>query len=314
VKKSRLSKILKSKRFKKGGINSGTLYVVVIMLLVTSLSFFLVGGNLFNMPTSPTPAAYPGKQEIVFSSESAKKNLQLQTFTVKNTCESKIAVDFLIDISGSMGFDNGIKQTNEKNAVKAFTSRMVDKSVIGIQTFSSPQLVRENVPLSYYKDSKAQVQNTINTLPADGATSTRDAFNLAKQKLSAAISQKKFPGYKYVIILLTDGIPEAEPIKTDSNSCEIVVQDTERNVPRCFAKIQDPRIPTDISAEIKGQGVEIYSLALTSPHSSDRALQPSLTKLLQDVASTPLSTHFYSSDNGQDLKTQLDSVFTDICE
>ncbi len=291
------------------------LFIVLIMASLVGLSFFMVGGSFPTMTPSITPATNTGKQEIVFSQvqDPGKKNLQLQTFTVKNSCESKIAVDFLIDISGSMAFDGGIKQTNEKNALNAFTARMLDSSVIGIQTFSKPDLVREKIPISLYKDVKSQVTNTIKSLPADGATSTRDALNLAKQKLSEAITQNKFPDYKYVLILITDGVPEAEPIRTDSASCLVVVQDTERNVPRCFAKIQDPRIPTDVSAEIKSLGVEIYSLGITSPHSSDRLLQPYLTKLLQDVASTPLSAHFYSSDNGADLKTQLDSVFKDIC-
>ena len=294
-----------------GKLDSGMLYIIVIMLAITTFSFYLVGGKFPKMFDPAGPPSNPGKQKIIFPSESAKKNLQLQTFTVKNSCESKIAVDFLIDISGSMGFDGGIKQTNEKSALRAFTARMVDASVIGMQTFSKS--TQEVVPISYYKDVRSQVDSTINSLPADGWTSTRSGFELVKQKLSAVLTQDKYPGYKYFLILITDGVPESEPLFTDADHCEVVVQDVERNTPRCFAKIQDPRIPSNLAADIKNSGVEIYSLALTSPHSSDRDLQPYLTKLLQDVASTPLSTHFYSSDNGTDLKTQLDSVFKDIC-
>lgn len=302
----------------KGKLDSGMLYIIVIMAAITTFAFYMVGGKFPKMFDPAGTPKNPGKQEIIFEQvpDPKKKNLQLQTFKVKNTCESKIAVDFLIDVSGSMGFNGGIKQTNEKNALKAFTDRMVDSSVVGIQTFSSG--ATDRVPLSYYKDVRSQVSATINGLTAGGATYTRDAFALTKQKLSSAISQDKFPGYKYFLIFITDGVPEADPPIFDDAHCEIIVPDsTLPGGKRCFAKIQDPRgTPTDstnIGTEIKNAGVETYSLAITSQTSSDQQLLPYLTALMQNVASTPLTTHFYSSDNGSDLKTQLDSVFKDIC-
>lgn len=280
-----------------------------------SFGFALTGGSIFNAPTSPTATNNPGKQEIVFSSESAKKNLQLQTFTVKNTCQQTLAVDFLIDISGSMKF--GDKQPKEKEALNAFTSRMGETSVIGIQTFSSN--VYDNVQISYLKDVRNQVQSTISGLTADGATSTRDALKLAQQKLSAAITQKKFPGYKYSLVLLTDGVPEAAGLLPyDNQKCLVTVPDAALGGDRCFAKIQDPRgtptDPTNIASQIKNLGVDIYSIGLTSENSSDKTLQPYLEALLQDVASQPLSTHYYTSLNGENLTNVLNNVLSSICK
>ncbi len=317
MRKNFLYRIFRINQLNKGGVNAGTLYVIVIMVAITSFAFFLNGGNLFTPPSfPPLPENGPGgTQEIVFNQvqDPGKKNLQLQTFTVKNlptptpSCLSQIAVDFLIDISGSMAF--GDKQAKEKEALSAFTQRMGDTSVIGIQTFSRG--AQENVPISLYKDVKPQVQATINSLTASGNTETRTGLTLSKQKLQEAISQNKFPGYKYSLVFITDGVPET----TNPNEQDCIATATrDDGYRRCFARAQDPRVPTNLGTEIKDLGVDVYSISITSQEGSDVALQPHLDALLQNIASQPLATHYYTSLNGGNLNTILDNVLNTICQ
>ncbi len=291
------------KNLQAGG-SSGMIYVVVILATLIAFSFHMVGGKLPQQSIPTTTSDQANKQEIVFEQvkDPGKKNLQLQTFTVKNTCENKMAVDFLIDVSGSMRENNKIGK--EKDALKAFSARMNDTSVIGIQTFSSS--VQEKIPLSYYKDVKGQVQNTINSLPANGWTSTRSAFELAHQKLSGVISQNKFPGYKYALILLSDGVPETADGASNPKNCLLISNG------RCFALAQDPRVPTNLSTDVKNLGVSIYSIAITS--SGDKTMEKELIQLLQDLSSDPDSKFFYNSIDGNNLTTVLDNVFNDICK
>lgn len=302
--------------FQRGGANTGILFIVAIMATLMSFGFLLVGGSF---PTTPEPTINApgnlGKQEIVFNqnTDPGKKNLQLQTFTVKNTCEDKIAVDFLLDVSGSMANNNKIGK--EKAALRAFTNRMTDSSVIGMQIFSKPSIVREVVPISLYKDVKSQVQNAITALPADGATSTRSGFALAYQKLSEVINQNKFPGYKYSLVFISDGIPEAEGLIPNQANCIVTAPYTDsrtnKTTTRCFARIQDPRTPTNIPQEIENLAVDIYSIAITD--SIDQPMKAELLQLLKDVATDPDSEYFHESVDGNDLTAVLDSVLKSIC-
>lgn len=298
-----------SKNLFRGGINSGMLYVIVIMAVVTTFSYLMMGGTIPTGPTAVTKGPdNPGKQEIIFEQDAdpGKRNLQLQTFSVKTTCESQVAVNFLIDTSGSMAFGN--KQNEEKNALQAFTGRMEDNSVIGIQTFSAG--TTNAVPISLYKDVKTQVQNTIRSLPAVGNTQTRDGLTLSRDLLADVISQNKFSDRKYSLVLLTDGIPET----ANENETNCIATATRSDgYRRCFARAQDPRTPPNIAADIKNMGVEIYSINITSTEKSDVELAPHLEALLKDVASEPISEHYYTSLNGADLKNVLDKVFKNIC-
>jgi hypothetical protein len=187
-----------------------------------------------------------------------------------------------------------------------------------MQTFSA--ITHDNVPFSYYKDSKGQVQATIDSLNPDGWTSTKDGMTLASRKLSEAITTNKFPGYKYYLILLTDGVPEI-PQYPDKppRQCEITVPDPlEPGGKRCFSVDQDPRLPPPgIASSIKSLGVEIYSIGIFSQTSSDKAVEPNLVKLLQDVATPPITganSHYYTSINANNLDIILKNIVASICD
>ena len=315
-----------AKSYGPKGTGLGAFYIILIMLLVILAANYFSGGFKPVNPNGPDgaptleqdfdPNDY-GSQQIVFPSDainsSDQKGLQLKTFSV-NVCGQKTAIDFLIDTSGSMEDDG--KMEKAKSALHEFTKTIGGKSVIGIQTFSKD--VKERVPLSYYKEVKKQVDDTINGLKPDGWTRTRDGLTLAKEKLADAINQNKFPGYHYSLILITDGVPEIPPPQPDTRDCYIRVDDpVTAPAKRCFAKQQDPRIPTNIAQEIKSlgtEGVAIYSIGIFSEASSDKQLKPYLESLLKEVASQPTNTHYYDSINANNLKQIFDNVINKICE
>ncbi|MEK7571762.1 MAG: VWA domain-containing protein [Patescibacteria group bacterium] len=300
----------------------GYLWVLFGMIIAIAAGTLLSGGFLPVDPNGPggpptlepyfDPADY-GKQEILITPgnfDGQETNLQLKTFMV-NTCGQKTAVDFLIDTSGSMQFDNKMNRTKE--ALRFFTDNLIGKSVIGMQTFSAE--AKEVVPLRYYKDVKEDVSKAIEDLKPGGNTVTRDGFNLAKGKLAAAITSNKYPDYRYALIVITDGIPEIPPAEQQPDSCIIKVPDANLTGDRCFAKEQDPTRAPSVANDIKNMGVDVYTVNIYSDtFPSDRAMLPYLEALLKESASQPTDTHYYNSINGDNLQEIFDNVISNICD
>ncbi len=300
------------------GGGGGYLYVILIMVFVIAIGYILSGGNIPVDPTGPDgpPTLEPyfdasdyGEQKIILptgGSTGSRQNLQLETFNV-NVCGQKTAVAFLIDISGSMEDDG--KLAKEKEALQQFIKQLAGKSVIGMYTFSKSAM--EEIPLSFYKDVKTEVPEVINSFKADGETRTRNGFALVGNSLANAIRDNKYPGYHYSLVLLTDGVPEVPP--GQPRTCIAEFKESQDDT-RCFAKEQDPRVPTDLSAEIKGLGVQIYSIGIFSQTTTDKQFYPYLSKLLKDVSSQPQATHYYESVKGDNLKQILDTVINNVCD
>ena len=309
---------------KKKSSATGTLFMFLILLFAIMAAFSLSGGSV---PLDPNDSGGPPtlppyyssseadvKQELIIptnvNTSETEANLQLKSFKV-NTCMNEVAVDFLIDTSGSFAYDN--KLDNLKNALRAFTKRMSNLTVIGMQSFSAK--VYERVPLDYYKNQKLQTDVTIDNLTAAGNTRTRSGFLLAQKLIMEAKNANKFKGYHYVLVLMTDGIPELNP--SQPRTCEGPEVPDPLTAPalRCFAREEDPRYPTNIADELKANDVSIYSVGIYSPNRpSDAALQPQLEDLLQDVASDPVDDHYFSSIHGGNLETILDNIFEAICQ
>lgn len=299
--------------------NTSILSVFFVLLLIVIAAFIATGGLTPVDPNGPggpptvepyyNGGNYPNQHIITptGSHSSSQEKLQLQTFQVDN-CGQNAAILFVIDKSGSMSFAG--KMTNTKKALRYFVNNMGGKAVIGIDTFS--QDVNEKIALNYYKDVKQPVSQVINYLTPGGWTRTRDALELAKDQLSKAITDEDFPGYRYNLVLMTDGVPE---IPDASRHCEVTVPDPNlKDGIRCFAKEQDPTIPTDVSTEIKSLGVDIYTINVYSPsYPSDKALFPYLDALLKKVASTPVNTHYYVSTNASNLSDILHNISNSIC-
>lgn len=326
---------------------TGHVSILLIIGFIIFSAIFLTGGLIPIDPNGPKgPPTLPPyfssdsiqeEQKIILPPEALmsnpKGNLQLKTFKI-NTCTQKSGIDILIDTSGSMADDNKIDKL--KNALKTFTKDLSGTSAISIQTFSN--VVTEKIPWGLYKNNKTQVQTTINNLNANGWTRMKDGFTLAKQKLSEAITQNKFPGYNYSMLLISDGVPEIpppggaspyDPTKCDmpnvpapagdTRNCYVRVCDP-RTAPalRCFAKEQDPRTPANLPQDIKTMGIPIYVIGLYSNITSDNKLRNYLEPLLKDdLASKPVSTHYYtynSSDSTENLKKIFDNIFYLMCK
>ncbi|HSX09613.1 MAG TPA: vWA domain-containing protein [Candidatus Saccharimonadales bacterium] len=298
--------------------STSSLSVLFVMLLVI-VAAFVSSGNIApvdpNGPGGPptlapyyNPADYP-KQHIVTPTGgfgNGKKNLQLETFNVDN-CGDNSAMLFVIDTSGSMQFDGKIQ--NEKKALTYFTGNMGGLSAIGINDFGD--IAKQDLPLNYYKDVKPQVKQVINDLDAHGYTKTRDAMQMAYDELKQSIDNEDYPGYKYNLVLLTDGVPEVPPPR----SCYVQFADPNTApLMRCFAAEQDPTVPTNIPDQIRNLGVDIYVINVYSPsYHSDAEMFPYLNTLLKKVASQPTNTHYYVSINGSNLSQVLQTINSSIC-
>jgi hypothetical protein len=301
----------------------GYLYVLVIMFIAIAAGTLLSGGFVPVDPngTGGPPTLEPyfdqndyGKQKIILPSGAMtpdpRGNLQLKTFTV-NTCGQKTAILFVIDTSGSMSDDGKMQKTQE--ALRAFTKNLPGKTALGMITFSAQ--VQDRVPLDYYKNQKGQVAATITGLHADGWTTTRSALSRAKQILSEAITQNKFPGYKYSLVLMTDGVPEIPQFPDQpKRQCIKEVYDPIIGGLRCFSVAQDPRVPTNLAKDIQNLGIGFYTIGIYSENSSDKQLKPYLEQLLKEISSQPLSTHYYSSPKADNLTKIFDDLVSNICD
>lgn len=328
----------------------GVLYIVIIFFLALAGATWFSGGLIPVDPNGPEgPPTLPpyfgqdgnqDEQRIIYPpgalTPDPRGNLQLKTFNV-NVCGQRSAIDILIDTSGSMTDENKIGKI--KDSLKAFTKNFSGTTAVTIQTFSRD--VKDEVPWDLYKNNKAEVQATIDSLPASGWTVMRDGFEMAKDKLSEAINQNKFPGYNYNLLLISDGVPEIPPPSGaspydfskcgmtdvtapagDDRDCFVRVCDTvTAPALRCFAKLQDPRAApgdtTNYSQIIKNMGVSIYAIGLYADSSSDNKLRGWLEPLLKEVVSQPISTYYYAYDSNtseEKLKTIFENIVTRICE
>lgn len=301
---------LYAKKTMYGKLSSGMLYIVLIILLLTLGGMTFTGGiiPLDNVIPVSTPAAgdqAAGGQIIVTqTATNPKNNLQLETFGIEN-CQKTLAVDFLIDTSSSMNENNKLSEL--KQSLTSFLGSLSDNSVIGVQSFSTQ--TRNIADLDYYKNNKTTLSNFVTHLSANGSTSTRDAFTLAEQKLSDAITQNKFPGYNYSLIFISDGAPTSGLDKS-LNDC-LVYKNTPAG-PLCFSKREDPRTPPDISQQIKGMGVKIFSIGIFG--ADDAPIRPYEEQLFQDVSSQPLSTYYYETLSASNLPTIFNTISSKVCQ
>lgn len=288
---------------------SGSLFTILIIGII------IVGANIMSgqipwpkdNPDLGSDDNYFFKQTYVYPTvdpkDKSNERLQLKTFQIK-TCAPKVVIDFLIDVSGSM-LEHG-KINAAQSALSDFTQKLSGDSVIGIQTFSETS-ANVLIPMNYYKNVKDQVRSQLYSLVPYGSTPTRDGFNLAKQELSSVIKTKVFSDYKYYLVFMSDGIPEDY-----NNDCEFSWINANNNQPRCFARMQDPRIPTNVPQDIKTLGVETFSIAITDD--ADRVAINYLESLMKDAASSPSATHYFASADGSNVNTILNNIFKDICQ
>ena len=231
-----------------------------------------------------------------------QNNLQLETFGFKE-CGKLIALDFLVDSSGSMGSTN--KMSELQNGLREMINQYPDNGVIGLQVFNNPQIIPPNgvtelVPISLYKNVKTQVASAINSFSPGGATYSKNAFEFVRPKLQAAVSA--FPNYKINLVFVSDGVPET--IESD-NAC--LPGFCRANICNCFAPEQDP---TGVASQIKSDGIRIFTIAYVDQQ--DALLNDKLQNLMKNVASSPAD--YYMAPTSSQITEILKQITAKICK
>lgn len=301
----------------------GSITIIILLSIVIIGSIMLVGGaypiisyetlNLENQKTfdedlDPTPTGKP-------------KNYQLQISELKN-CSDSLAVEFLLDTSGSM--EDGGKIDKLKEALNNFISKVKNKSVIAIRTFNT--ITSMQVGFDFYKNNQSQVQAVINGLSPGGGTYTRNAFAGVKQDIVPLLNDKKFQMYTPNIIFFSDGIPETSAANTACVSRRLctdkIISPTFPGECRCFDTNQDPTNKGhtdgdgDIVEQIKklknkdGKNINIFSVLLFN-RASDAFFEAEEEALMQRIASAP--ENFYKTPRADDLQKIFNQIITQVC-
>ncbi len=256
------------------------------------MAIMFVGGVVPKM--EPTPSE-TGQEYIPVPGSGTgggKSSLQLNPIKFKK-CTGTVTIDFLLDRSGSMGDfapSGKTKISRLKEAVLELTNKLSDTSIVGIQSFNSNEVSKDNfvnsltndVPISYYKDIKTIIPTKVNALQASGKTPTHDAIAYSYGILQNALPL--FKDRKFNFILISDGAP----------------------VPAS----QNPQLFTPNPADqIKALGVNVFSLAI---YDSSQSRDPKLAELLKSIASKP--GNYYEAQNADQVSNLLQQILTKLCD
>lgn len=191
-------------------------YVSLILILVVFFSTMLVGG-LFDYPVPKSILSVPTHNPVQVYNETYNKNNSLQIAnlrvfpeaTVACTPTDKIAVDFLLDTSGSMErFD---REAKLKRALLGVSSFIQSDTIIGIQQFSG-DTTKEVIKISPFGSVAANnngksYDELINTMKIGGGTPMRQGFKITRDTLRIAINNPVYKTFKWYLILIADGGP-----------------------------------------------------------------------------------------------------------
>jgi uncharacterized protein YegL len=278
------------------------MFVLAILAVAIAISFLFVGGLT---PGNFRPTSYQDTNFYTPSDPDKKsgteQGLQLDLVKLKG-CSSSIAVNFLVDRSGSM---DGDKIARLKNGILAFKSKLSEDNLFGLQVYSATNASWTGIcdnqgepwcnifTPSYFKDVKSNIKTKLCPINANGFTYSKRAFEKTEPLLYEA--KNKFAGYKIVLIFISDGVPETAD---EENTC---------GQQRCFATQQDP---TEVAIRIKNQDIKIITLAYTDM--GDSSLNDKLQAMMKRVASSP--NDYYQAPNNNDVKAILEKIAYKICQ
>lgn len=267
------------------------LLLVIILPLIIMSVLFSGGFDTLKKPR-PTPVSTPMDTFVVDvdASDSAKDSLQLNTPKFKRNpkCEDqKLAIDLILDSSGSM---QGGKIASLKSAVILFGSLLKPNDIVGVQSFSSAdppytEPARNLYPFGTY--NQASFDQAITGITAAGWTYMREGFTLARSKIKTAKLDND--GYTWVLIFLTDGIPET-PLGSPT--------ETQNPINEAGAMITGGEIDRLIT----------IGLDLTN---ADLKYSNYATNMLKSLATTPADFHGVSSPG--ELGDVYKSIASSVC-
>lgn len=295
----------------------GSIAIIILLCVIIIGSIILVGGpypiisnerlNLNNQKTF--------EQDIDPTITGKPKNLQLQISELRN-CSDTLAVEFLLDTSGSM--KNGDKTNDLKEALNFFVDKLKKNAVIGIRNFSSTTYLQ--VPFDFYEKNQPSVKSIITNLNPDGGTSTRDAFIETHKDLKEAILKPEFKNYAFNLIFFSDGIPETLDGNTNTIGRKCKQNPRVSSGYRCFDERQDPTNTSltggDIAQQIKnlknkdGKNIRIFSVLLFDPV-TDKEFEEEEEAIMKRVASS--TNDFYKTTNQEYLINIFQQIKTQVC-
>lgn len=244
--------------------------ILFIMIPVTFFALLLVGGL---GPRKTGLSIVPDTNFYTLSDSgerSEEKTLQMKALLPNaSNCanKGKIAVNLLLDNSGSMNAKNGNRIAKLREAVIAFAANLSDEDVIGAQKFNTDP--GNLIDINTWAKNKATFNGIISKLGPKGGTQMKKGFNFSMGKITPVRSQ--YPNHKWVLILVSDGKPNPYPE-------------------------EDPR---KIAVGIKSQiqiitvGIDLDELA-----GADKDLAK---EVLRETASTPADFYNTSTDNVVDI-------------
>lgn len=255
----------------------------------------------FDEDLDPTPTGNP-------------KNYQLQISELKN-CSDSLAVEFLLDTSGSM--EDGGKMGKLKEALTFFTGQLKKNAVVGIRTFSNTTKLQ--APFDFYKSSQAGVNSIIAGLTPGGGTSTRDAFVETQKDLKEGIVKKEFKNYTFNLVFFSDGIPETiEANEKHTGKCKSEPRNASGY--RCFDTNQDPTnsvlVGGNIADKIRniknkdGKNVRIFSVLLFD-NVNDEFFKKEEEAIMQRIVASP--DDYYQTTHPDDLQKVFKQIITQVC-
>lgn len=245
------------------------------------------------------------------------------------SCLSKTAINLVIDKSASMGNVGGTLEGSKTkmivlkealNQFLTFLSQQDQDFYIGMDVFGAPGIGNGGAltELDYvkYAGNKSLIENEINSLTVgpSGGTYMRKGFEVAIAKTKAAKTKPELAGYKFVTIVFSDGVPEAEGQR--GSAC--VAESGSGSSYVCFAKNQDPRTSPSRVTEIKQDTDKVYSVVIYNDKSGSRgfSLNNQLLTLMKDIADDPDSDYFFdaTTSNPSELNAIFQAIPELICE
>ena len=198
--------------------------------------------------------------------------------TTLRSCEIPTDVLMAIDVSGSMNNDGASPPeplTSVKQAAGRFVNRLGANDQTGVVTFATKAEI--NTPLSTNKNLAAGIiaALSIKAVEESGSTNTGEGLALSGNEL---ISARHNPDARKVMVLLTDGLATAPD-----------------NEPEEYAK--------GIASEIKGAGIEIYTIGLGAKVNMD---------FVRAIATSP--DYAYQALNAADIDRIYQTITSSLCE
>lgn len=261
-------------------------YFIALLFGVIIAGSIVMSNGIF--PAYPQNPLERIRYEISKKVDGKKRqpNLQLQYLRVK--CDRNVAVNFLIDTSGSMR--EGNKIAGVQAALRSFAEDFPGDGVISMQTFSDR--IVEDVTAAEYGAAAEDFDAAVAALQPQSGTRTRDGFSFALQRMNTA--RLRYPNHEFHLIVISDGIPE-----------------TSENNRRLGKNHQyDPsQDPSDVAAAAKQVGITVHAVAL------EDTLDAEQNKRHQAImkAAASSSDDFYSASEEVELPGTLTKISKKMC-